>query len=68
MTRSAQAAFGALRQADEHELEAWEIAIRAKLTRGQAVAAVRDLCALGLCLRRRDGKRALIRVNPRVLA
>lgn len=63
MTFTAQQVFGALRYAQEHELEAWEIAARARLTKGQVTAAVRDLCAAGILARRRDGKRTLFRIN-----
>ena len=62
MTRSAVEVFGVIRFADEHELEPHVIAVRARLSKGQVSAAVRDLCALGVLVRGRSEGRVVFRM------
>lgn len=55
--------FGVIRQADEHELEVWQIAVRARLPHRQVSVATRDLCRHGLVCRRYVGRRALFSIH-----
>jgi DNA-binding MarR family transcriptional regulator len=59
LTPGQVAVLGALRNSDQHELEAWELAPLVRLPIGAVKAAVRDLTARGLVCRRCVGRRRL---------
>lgn len=53
LTRNAVAVFGVLREADEHELDVTQIAVRSRLPYRQVQGGLRQLRGYGLVARRR---------------
>lgn len=59
--------FGALRFADEHELEVWQLAPRLRMPWRRVQAGTRELVQLGLVRRRRADERRFFSVTPGVV-
>lgn len=68
MTEGMLRVFGALRDADEHEVECALLAADTRLTKGQMAAAVRDLRRAGLIRTRREGHRRFATLNQRAVS